>query len=237
MSVVVVTGGMQGIGAAIAEAFARQGDRVAVLDVQPDSPYLCDVSDAAQVAAAAERIETELGPVGVLVNNAGIAHIAPSETLPEVDWRRSLDVMATGTFLCSRDFGSRMLTRRRGAIVNISSINATEAFPQRLAYCAAKAAVEMTTKVLAIEWADRGVRVNAVAPGVTRTEMVDSAIASGAVDEALYVGRTPMRRLAAPTEIADAVLFLASDRAAFVTGTTLIVDGGWSAFGYATQPA
>jgi NAD(P)-dependent dehydrogenase (short-subunit alcohol dehydrogenase family) len=144
--------------------------------------------------------------------------------------------MATGTFLCSREFGSRMLTRGRGTIVNISSINATVAFPQRLAYCAAKAAVEMMTKVLAIEWADRGVRVNAVAPGVTRTEMVDLAIASGIVDEALYVGRTPLRRLATPTEIADAVLFLASDKAAFITGSTLVVDGGWSAFGYASEP-
>jgi NAD(P)-dependent dehydrogenase (short-subunit alcohol dehydrogenase family) len=128
-----------------------------------------------------------------------------------------------------------MLERRRGCIVNVSSINATEAFPQRLAYCAAKAAVEMTTRVLAVEWADRGVRVNAVAPGVTRTEMVERAIASGAVSEQLYVGRTPMGRLAEPHEIAAAVLFLASERAGFVTGTTLVVDGGWSAFGYATE--
>ena len=235
MSVVVVTGGMQGIGAAIVDAFASQGDRVAVLDIDERSPYRCDVSNAAQVESAAERVESELGPVEVLVNNAGVAHIAPSETLPEEEWRRSLDVMATGTFLCSRAFGVRMLERRRGLIVNISSINATEAFPQRLAYCAAKAAVEMTTRVLAIEWADRGVRVNAVAPGVTRTAMVESAIASGSVNERLYVERTPMRRLAKPAEIADAVVFLASERASFVTGTTLVVDGGWSAFGYATE--
>jgi NAD(P)-dependent dehydrogenase (short-subunit alcohol dehydrogenase family) len=235
MSVVVVTGGMQGIGAAIAQGFASRGDAVAVLDVQEGSPYLCDVSDAAQVEAVASRVEAELGPVDVLVNNAGIAHIARSETLAEEAWRRSLDVMATGTFLCARAFGARMLERRQGVIVNISSINATEAFPQRLAYCAAKAAVEMMTRVLAIEWAERGVRVNAVAPGVTRTEMVASAIATGAVDEALYVGRTPMRRLATPSEIADAVLFLASDRATFITGTTLVVDGGWSAFGYASE--
>src|SRR4029453_3396592 len=147
----------------------------------------------------------------------------------------SFEVMATGTFLCSRSFGARMLERRRGCIVNVSSINATEAFPQRLAYCAAKAAVEMTTRVLAIEWADRGVRVNAVAPGVTRTEMVERAIASGAVSEQLYVGRTPMARLAEPHEIAAAGLFLPSARAGFVTGTTLVVDGGWSAFGYATE--
>ena len=235
MSVVVVTGGMQGIGAAIAGAFTTRGDRVAVLDVQKGAPYLCDVSDAAQVEATAARIEAELGPPDVLVNNAGIAHIAPSETLAEDEWRRSLDVMATGTFLCARAFGSRMLERGEGVIVNISSINATVAFPQRLAYCAAKAAVEMMTKVLAIEWADRGVRVNAVAPGVTRTEMVADAIASGAVDEPMYVGRTPMGRLGRPDEIAAAVVFLASEEASFVTGTTLVVDGGWSAFGYASE--
>lgn len=235
MSVVVVTGGMQGIGAAIVDAFVSRGDRVAVLDIDERSSYRCDVSDAAQVQSAAERVESDLGSVEVLVNNAGIAHIAPSETVSEAEWRRSLDVMATGTFLCSQAFGSRMLERRRGAIVNISSINATEAFPQRLAYCAAKAAVEMTTRVLAIEWADRGVRVNAVAPGVTRTAMVESAIATGAVSERMYVGRTPMRRLAEPAEIADAVVFLSSERASFVTGTTLVVDGGWSAFGYATE--
>lgn len=235
MSVVVVTGGMHGIGAAIADGFRAQGDRVAVLDVLEQSPYRCDVSDAAQVEAAAALVEAELGPVDVLVNNAGIAHIVASEVLSEDEWRRSLEVIATGTFLCSRAFGSRMLGRRSGAIVNISSINATEAFPQRLAYCAAKAAVEMMTRVLAIEWAGRGVRVNAVAPGVTRTKMVTSAIERGVVNEAMYVGRTPMRRLASPSEIADAVLFLASDRASFVTGTTLVVDGGWSAYGYATE--
>lgn len=235
MTVVAVTGGAQGIGAAVARAFAARGDEVAVLDVQPGSAYPCDVSDAAQVEATAARIEAELGPVGVLVNNAGIAHIAPSETLSEAEWRRSLDVLATGVFLCSQAFGKRMLERRTGVIVNISSINATQAFPGRLAYCAAKAAVEMMTKVLAIEWADRGVRVNAVAPGVTRTEMVERAIATGAVDEAQYSSRTPMRRLGEPTEIAEAVLFLASDASSFVTGTTLVVDGGWSAFGYASE--
>lgn len=237
MSVVVVTGGMQGIGAAVADAFRAEGRPVAVLDVQEGSPYRCDVADGEAVEATAARIEQDHGPVGVLVNNAGIAHILPSETLPEAEWRRTLDVIATGTFLCSRAFGRRMLDRGGGAIVNISSINAREAFPQRLAYCAAKAAVEMTTQVLAVEWADRGVRVNAVEPGVTRTEMVDAAIASGLVNEALYVGRTPMRRLAAPAEVADAVVFLASDRARFITGTTLVVDGGWSAYGYATEPA
>jgi NAD(P)-dependent dehydrogenase (short-subunit alcohol dehydrogenase family) len=234
MRVVAVTGGMQGIGAAVAAAFDAVGDTVAVLDIAETAPYVCDVADADAVERAAAAIERDAGPVDVLVNNAGTAHIAPSETLPEAEWRRSLDVLVTGVFFCSQSFGRRMLGRQRGAIVNVSSINATEAFPERLAYCAGKAAVAMMTKVLAIEWADRGVRVNAVAPGVTRTEMVERAIASGVVSEERYVRRTPMSRLAAPSEIADAVVYLASERAAFVTGATLVVDGGWSAFGYMT---
>ncbi len=232
MRVVAVTGGMQGIGAAVASAFEASGDRVAVLDLAEGSPYVCDVADGRAVEETAAAIERDIGPVDVLVNNAGIAHIAPSESLAEAEWRRSLDVLATGVFLCSQSFGRRMLERRSGSIVNISSINATEAFPQRLAYCAGKAAVAMITKVLAIEWADRGVRVNAVAPGVTRTEMVERAIASGVVSEERYERRTPMSRLAEPSEIADAVVYLASARASFVTGTTLVVDGGWSAYGY-----
>jgi NAD(P)-dependent dehydrogenase (short-subunit alcohol dehydrogenase family) len=141
--------------------------------------------------------------------------------------------MTSGVFFCSRVAGKRMLARGRGSIINISSINATEAFPQRLAYCAAKAAVESMTRVLAIEWADRGVRVNAIAPGVIRTEMVQRAIAEGHVTEELYTQRTPLRTLGSPAEIARAALYLADGgEASFVTGTTIVVDGGWTAYGY-----
>jgi NAD(P)-dependent dehydrogenase (short-subunit alcohol dehydrogenase family) len=118
-------------------------------------------------------------------------------------------------------------------IVNISSMNAWEAFPRRLAYCAAKAAVVAMTQVLAIEWADRGIRVNAVAPGVTRTALVQKAIDDGDIDVAAYTARTPLHRFGEPDEIARAVLYLASDEdSSFVTGTTLCADGGWSAMGW-----
>lgn len=233
MTVVGVTGGMQGIGAAIAAAFAERGDEVAILDIAEHAPYPCDVASRSDVERAVAAVERDLGPIEVFVNNAGFTAIGPSESFAEDLWRRSLDVMTTGVFFCSQAVGSRMLQRGHGSIINISSINATVAFPQRLAYCAAKSAVNAMTEVLAIEWADRGVRVNAIAPGVIRTEMVQKAIEAGLVTERGYVERTPMRMLGTPEEIARAALYLAGGGAAsFVTGTILTVDGGWSAYGY-----
>jgi D-threitol dehydrogenase (NAD+) len=234
MRVVIVTGGMQGIGAAVAARFEAEGDRVAVVDIAAEAPYRCDVADRAAVEEAVAAVERDLGPVEVLVNNAGVAFLGPSETFPEDEWRRTLDVNVTGAFFASQAVGRGMLERGRGAIVNVASINATEAFPERLAYCASKAALRMLTEVLAVEWAGRGVRVNAVSPGVTRTEMVAQAIESGRVSEDLYRRRTPLGRLGEPEDVAAAVVYLASDAAAFVTGATLVVDGGWSAFGYAS---
>jgi NAD(P)-dependent dehydrogenase (short-subunit alcohol dehydrogenase family) len=144
-------------------------------------------------------------------------------------------VIANGAFYCSQVAAQDMLRRGSGSIVNITSINATEAFPERLAYCASKAAVNMMTQVLAIEWASRGIRVNAVAPGVVRTPLTERLIGSGIIDEVFYVDRIPVGRLGSPDEIARSVVFLADDEAAaFITGTTLVVDGGWSAYGYAT---
>jgi NAD(P)-dependent dehydrogenase (short-subunit alcohol dehydrogenase family) len=248
----VVTGGAQGIGRAIADEFAAQGARLAILDINADGareaadqlrgrgtnaePFECDVADRASVFAVAEEVTSRLGPCHVLVNNAGLALMGPSLDFPEHDWRRSIDVMQTGVFFCSQAFGRQMIEAGRGAIVNIASMNATVAFPMRLAYNAAKAAIVSMTQVLAIEWAEHGIRVNAIGPGVTKTSLVDKAIQEGLVDEAAYIGRTPQRRLGRPEEIAKAVLFLASEEdSSFVTGTFLIVDGGWSAYGYVTK--
>jgi NAD(P)-dependent dehydrogenase (short-subunit alcohol dehydrogenase family) len=233
MSVTVVTGGARGIGAAIADAFRQKGGSVAILDLDGDADYRCDVSDGEQVNDTFQAIERDVGPIEVLVNNAGVNPIGPSESFSEQDWRMTMDVMATGTFLCSQAAARTMLERRHGTIINVASINATEAWPERLAYCAAKAAIKMMTEVLAIEWADRGVRVNTISPGMVRTELVERIVASGLVDERLYVDRTPLRRMADPTEVAAAALYLASPEAAFMTGSNLVIDGGWSAYGYA----
>jgi NAD(P)-dependent dehydrogenase (short-subunit alcohol dehydrogenase family) len=248
----VVTGGAQGIGRAIAEEYVREGARTAILDLDGVAAdgcaeelraggadargYECDVSDRDSVFAAAERVAADLGSCDVLVNNAGIALMGPSLEFPEDQWRRSLDVMTTGVFFCCQAFGRQMVESDGGAIVNISSMNATVAFPMRLAYNAAKAAVKSMTEVLAIEWAEHGIRVNAIGPGVTRTALVDKAIRDGFVNEPAYVERTPLKRLGRPEEIAKAALYLASEEdSSFVTGHFLVVDGGWTAFGYVTD--
>ena len=198
--------------------------------------YACDVADLESVRRSADAVAADLGPCDVLVNNAGVALMGPSLDFPEDQWRASLDVMATGVFFCCQAFGRQMIEADGGAIVNISSMNATVAFPLRLAYNAAKAAVKSMTEVLAIEWAEHGVRVNAIGPGVTRTALVDKAIRDGFIDEPAYVKRTPMRRLGRPQEIAKAALYLASEEdSSFVTGHFLVVDGGWTAFGYVTD--
>jgi NAD(P)-dependent dehydrogenase (short-subunit alcohol dehydrogenase family) len=242
--VAVVTGGARGIGEAIAIRFTAEGATVAILDL--DGPaatetagrlggtgHQCDVRSRSSVEAAMDEVLTEHGRIDVLVNNAGIGLAGPSETFSDEDWDTSIGIMQTGVFLCSQVVGRHMLERRHGVIVNISSINAWEAFPLRLAYCAAKAAVVAMTEVLAIEWADRGIRVNAVAPGVTRTALVQKGVDDGVIDVAAYHARTPMHRFGEPDEIARAVLFLACDEdSSFVTGTTLCADGGWSAMGW-----
>jgi NAD(P)-dependent dehydrogenase (short-subunit alcohol dehydrogenase family) len=246
--VCVVTGGGRGIGAATAAMLAAEGARLAVLDRDPRLGeeavgrlqdggaearfYEVDVSDEERVAAVAERVAADFGRVDVLVNNAGIGRLGPSMSFPAAVFRESLDVMVTGVFLCSREFGKAMRDGDGGAIVNLSSINGIVAFPMRLAYSAAKAAVISMTKVLATEWAAYGIRVNAVAPGNTRTEMVQEAIDQGLIDVDAYMDHTPIRRLAEPEEIAETILYLASPRSRFVTGQVIAADGGWTAFGW-----
>jgi NAD(P)-dependent dehydrogenase (short-subunit alcohol dehydrogenase family) len=243
----VVTGGARGIGEAIGTRFAAEGGTVAVLDLDGAAAaetaarlggtgHACDVSSRAAVQAAVAEVLAAHGRIDVLVNNAGIGLAGPSETFSDEDWNTSIGVMQTGVFLCSQIIGQHMLDRGRGTIVNISSINAWAAFPMRLAYCAAKAAVVAMTEVLAIEWADRGIRVNSVAPGVTRTALVQKGIDDGVIDVPAYQARTPMHRLGEPDEISRAVLYLACDEdSSFVTGTTLCVDGGWTAMGWVSK--
>ncbi len=242
--VCVVTGGGRGIGEAIGQSFHAGGATVAVWDVDEEvaaraadafggSAHACDVSSRSAVEAATAATLARHGRIDVLVNNAGVAIAGPSETYSDKDWDLSIGIMQTGVFLCSQAVGRHMLGRRSGVIVNISSINAWDAFPMRLAYGAAKAAVVAMTEVLAIEWADRGIRVNAVAPGVTRTALVQKGIDEGVIDVERYHKRTPMHRFGEPGEIARAVAYLADDeQSSFVTGTTLRVDGGWSAQGW-----
>lgn len=245
--VCIVTGAARGIGAAIAESLSRLGGTVIVADVNLDgaaeraeilagegldaTPWRLDVSDAASIDELVRGVRERHGPPAVLVNNAGIVTVAPSDQLAEDEWRRQVDVMLTGTFLTTQAVARTMLAGDGGAIVNLSSIGALAGHPGRSAYNAAKAGISCLTQVLGVEWADRGIRVNAVAPAVTRTEMLEHVLRTleGATKRAEYAQRTPMGRVAEPGEIAGCVAFLASDKASFITGTTLLIDGGWMA--------
>jgi NAD(P)-dependent dehydrogenase (short-subunit alcohol dehydrogenase family) len=178
-----------------------------------------------------ERTTAELGRLDILVNNAGVVGPGPSEELSEAEWDRVVNVDLKAVFLCSQAAARTMLSQGRGKIVSIASIAGWAGFPRRASYSASKAGVISLTQTLACEWAKRGVRVNAVGPGYTETEIIKQGAALGVLTVADIERRTPMGRLATPDEIARAVVFLASDEASYITGQTLFVDGGWTAYG------
>jgi NAD(P)-dependent dehydrogenase (short-subunit alcohol dehydrogenase family) len=227
--VAVVTGAAQGIVAGIADALEAAGARVARTDVEGD--LRLDVTDRASGDRALAEVARRFSEPTILVNNAGINRIDPAESLSEERWQEVIDVNLTGTFRCAQAAGARMLTAGRGSIVNVASISAFVGMPGRAAYCATKAGVVALTRVLAVEWAARGVRVNAVAPGYVGTPMVEQALAEGLLAADELAGRTPLGRVATAAEIADAVVYLASPAARYVTGQTLVVDGGYLAYG------
>lgn len=243
--VAVVTGAGKGIGEAVARRLADAGARVAVTSRRAEDaervatalgaghrPYGMDVQSSASVDAAIAAIRADLGTPSVLVNNAGINRIAPSVDLTDDDWGAVIDTNLTGVFRCCRAVGAAMVDAGRGSIINIASIIGTDvAMPWRAPYAASKAGVVGLTRMLAVEWAPSGVRVNAILPGPTLTPMVEEAVANGVVNLGVAVDRTPAGRLGAPDDIAGAVLLLATDESAFVTGQAITVDGGYALWG------
>lgn len=232
----LVTGAAQGIGFEIARGLAEAGARVTIADMNPDVGHeaargigaafeVLNVTDPAAVAALAQKVSD----VDVLVNNAGIVRNTPAEETPDDDWRAVIGVNLDGVFWCCREFGKAMLARGGGSIVSTASMSGLISnHPQpQAAYNASKAAVIHLTRSLAGEWAARGVRVNAVAPGYTATPLTKRGLETPEWRDT-WLGTTPMGRLAEPAEIAPAVLYLASDAASFVTGHTLVVDGGYT---------
>jgi NAD(P)-dependent dehydrogenase (short-subunit alcohol dehydrogenase family) len=242
-----VTGARAGIGEAVARALAAAGARVAVTHHDPlvaealatsigseHAGFALDVRSTGSVDAAAAAVAASLGEPTVLVNSAGINRIGPAESFTDADWSDVIDVNLTGLYRCCRAFGSRMLSAGRGCIVNIASIIGAEVgMPGRAPYAATKAGIVGLTRVLGVEWAGRGVRVNALLPGPVRTPMVERAIAEGIVVEQEVVDRIPAGRFAEPEDVARAAVLLCSPEAGFVTAQTLVVDGGFVIYGAA----
>lgn len=240
--VIIVTGGGRGLGRAIAENFVAEGCRVVItgrnqntLDTTAASmngqvmAYAADVSDETQVQALCEAVVQRWGRIDVLINNAGInPFYKRAEHTSRSEWQQIIDVNLNGVFFACKYAGQIMLDQGAGSIINVTSVAAKVALDRTTAYCAAKAGVERMTAELSLEWAKRGVRVNAVGPGYFATDLTEGPRNNEAIANRI-TSRTPMGRFGMPDEITGACLFLASDAASYITGTTIMVDGGWTA--------
>lgn len=231
---ILVTGGASGIGAAVVSEAQAEGMRVVVLDAQAPSSaehlpwHRVDVTDDEATAKAVEAIESELGPIDAVVTSAGLGVVADARTSTMAEWSKAIDVNLTGSYVTARAAGARMLDRGRGAIVLIGSAMSFGSSVGRTAYASSKHGIVGLTRSLAIEWGAQGVRVNAIAPGTVDTPMFQRNYTPDDVRD-MFLKRIPLQRLSTAKEQAQACLFLLSDAASYITGTTLSVDGGMTA--------
>jgi 3-oxoacyl-[acyl-carrier protein] reductase len=246
--IVVITGSAIGIGYEIAREFSRAGAHVVINSrneqrVEEAARVLrgeggrvigiqADVSSAEGARSLIEGAASQLGGIDILVNNAGISMIAPADELDPADWDRAIQTNLSGPFYCSQAAAPRMFERGGGVIVNIGSIAGHVAFPARAAYCAAKHGLEGLSKVLALDWAPKGVRVVNVDPAYIKTAMDERDQAAAGYDDLAIERRTPLGRFGSVGDVATAVLFLCSPDARYITGSSVLVDGGWVAYGY-----
>jgi NAD(P)-dependent dehydrogenase (short-subunit alcohol dehydrogenase family) len=241
----LVTGGARGLGRVIAQALAEAGADVAISGRSLEASaaaasdiaaatgrrargFAADVMVGEQVTKLVAEVEAELGPIDILVNNAGVNKRGPVEELSEADWDMVVDTNLKGPWLCARALGPRMRERGWGRVINLASVLGVIALPGRSPYASSKAGVINLTRVLALEWAGTGVTANAICPGAFGTEM-NRVLLDDPVKYQEFVRRIPMKRWGEVEEIAGAAVFLASDAASYVTGSTLTVDGGWTA--------
>ncbi|MFX0543511.1 SDR family NAD(P)-dependent oxidoreductase [Roseovarius sp. S4756] len=247
---VLNTGGARGIGYAMAEAFARHGAYLMLFDLDGDAlseaaktlraafpdarieTHQGSVTEEADVAAASAACKDAFGSLDILLTNAGISMNRPSIELTLADWRRAIDINLTGTFLSCQAAAHHMIAQGGGVILNTASMWGLSASANRAAYCASKAGVISLTEVLADEWAQHGIRVNAICPGYIRTALTDELIAQGKLDLARIEARTPQGRMGTPEEVAEMAVYLASDAAVFINGHAHLSDGGFRARGF-----
>lgn len=244
--VCIVTGSSMGIGEAIAERFAQEGAKVvinsrsqeradktaAALKEKGYDVYAiaADMSNKQSVVALMDKTVKKYGGIDVVVNNAGVNRIGPSIELSEEDWRTVIDTNLTGTFFGCQE-AAKYMQGTGGSIINITSVYGQVCVPMRAAYSSTKFAMNGLTKVLAVEWAEKNIRVNGVAPAYIKTPLDETDQDAGGYGDEDVIRRTPLKRFGTTKEVADVVLFLASDESSYVTGSTYNVDGGWVAYG------
>ncbi len=241
----VITGAGSGIGQAVALAFVEAGATVVAADLNEDGleetvsaaanragirAVVADVSSPDSIRELADQADKLFGRVDFLVNNAAISRRHPAEAFPEEDWDRILAVNLKGTFLCAQEFGRRMLAQGEGRIVNLTSIGGVGGYPGSSAYMSSKGGVVQLTKSLAIEWSSRGVNVNAIAPGITRTRLLEKLAEENPAQVEWFLERLAIREMIDPQYIAAAAMYLCSPAARYVTGHVLAVDAGFLAF-------
>jgi 2-deoxy-D-gluconate 3-dehydrogenase len=247
--VVLITGAAQGIGEAIALRMAQAGARVALSDILEQEVHATahkianslqvsygrdvistkvDVADSKSVAAWVQATAENWGRIDVLINNAGIQLNSASVDITDEQWHKVLGVDLDGVFFCCREAAKVMLSQKQGVMINIASVAAQFGMPRRLPYGVAKAGVCALTRVLAAEWAEQGIRVNAIGPGYIETEINRYAFEQGHIKREEIEAKIPLKSMADPKQIAETALFLSSDKAAYITGQTIYVDGGYT---------
>jgi NAD(P)-dependent dehydrogenase (short-subunit alcohol dehydrogenase family) len=240
--VAIVTGGSRGLGKAMAIGLANAGAHIVVCDVLDTKETVSliqdlgresiglkvDVTKSADIVMMVKKTIDKFHTIDVLVNNAGIVKSQATETMTEEDWKKILTVNLTGEFLCAQAVGTQMIKQKQGRIINIASIAGILGSAQSAAYCASKAGIILLTKTLAIEWGKYGINVNAICPGIFLTDMTESYVKDPGFTQSVK-SRIPLGRYAHPEELMGAVVFLASNASTYITGHTLVVDGGWTA--------
>ncbi len=246
--VAIITGASKGIGKGIALRFSQEGAAVVLASRSLDllsaivdqvrnkggraMALDLDVTRYESVEKVVNQTVEHFGRLDIMVNNAGISMAKPSEDLSPPEWARALETDLYGVFYGCQCAAKRMIPQGGGTIINITSVYGLVAAPGRAAYCSSKAAANMLTKVLAIEWAKKNIRVNAIAPGYFRTELVQGVIDSGMLPLGAIEKRTPIGRIGEVPELLGLAVYLASDESAYMTGSVINIDGGWEAYGY-----